>query len=30
VARPFKLFAINTGYMLLGLMILGGVLAVWK
>jgi hypothetical protein len=28
--RPFKLFAINTGYMLIGLMILGGVLAVWK
>jgi len=28
--RPFKLFAINTGYMLVGLMILGGVLAVWK
>jgi hypothetical protein len=28
--RPFKLFAINTGYMLVGLMILGGVLAVWQ
>ena len=28
--RQFKLFAINTGYMLIGLMILGGVLAVWK
>ena len=28
--RPFKLFAINTGYMLVGLMILGGVQAVWK
>jgi hypothetical protein len=28
--QPFKLFAINTGYMLIGLMILGGVLAVWK
>jgi hypothetical protein len=28
--RPFKLFAINSGYMLIGLMILGGVLAVWK
>jgi hypothetical protein len=28
--RPFKLFAINTGYMLVGLMILGGVLAVWN
>jgi hypothetical protein len=29
-SRPFKLFAINTGYMLVGLMIIGGVLAVWK
>jgi hypothetical protein len=28
--RPFKLFAINTGYMLVGLMIVGGLLAVWR
>ena len=28
--RPFKLFAINTGYWLLGLMIVGGLLAVWR
>jgi hypothetical protein len=27
--RPFKLFAINTGYWLVGLMITGGLLAVW-
>jgi hypothetical protein len=28
--RPFKLFAINTGYMLVGLTVIGGVLAVWQ
>jgi hypothetical protein len=28
--RPFKLFAINNGYMLIGLLIVGGLLAVWK
>lgn len=28
--RPFKLFAINTGYMLVGLIVIGGVLAVWR
>ena len=28
--RPFKLFAINGGYWLLGLFIVGGVLAVWQ
>ncbi len=28
--RPFKLFAINSGYWLVGLMIIGGVLAVWR
>lgn len=28
--RPFKLFAINNGYMLVGLVIVGGLLAVWK
>ena len=28
--RPFKLFAINTGYWLLGLLITGGLLAVWR
>ena len=27
--RPFKLFAINTGYWLVGLLISGGLLAVW-
>lgn len=27
--RPFKLFAINGGYWLLGLVIVGGMLAVW-
>jgi hypothetical protein len=27
--RPFKLFAINTGYMLVGLVLIGGLLAVW-
>jgi hypothetical protein len=28
--RPFKLFAINTGYWLVGLLISGGLLAVWQ
>jgi hypothetical protein len=28
--RPFKLFAINSGYWFVGLLIVGGVLAVWK
>ncbi len=28
--RPFKLFAINSGYWLVGLAIVGGVLAIWK
>ena len=28
--RPFKLFAINHGYNLLGLMLIGGVLSVWR
>ena len=28
--RPFKLFAINSGYWLVGLLIIGGVLAVWR
>jgi hypothetical protein len=28
--RPFKLFAINTGYWLLALVISGGLLAVWR
>lgn len=28
--RPFKLFAINGGYWLLGLGLIGGILAVWK
>jgi hypothetical protein len=28
--RPFKLFAINNGYWLIGLIIVGIVLAVWK
>ena len=27
--RPFKLFAINNGYWLMGLLIVGGLLAVW-
>jgi hypothetical protein len=27
--RPFKLFAINNGYWLVGLIIVGGLLAVW-
>ncbi len=29
-SRPFKLFAINTGYWLVGLLISGGLLAVWR
>jgi hypothetical protein len=28
--RPFKLFAINTGYWLVALLITGGLLAVWR
>ena len=28
--RPFKLFAINSGYWLLGLFIVGGLLASWR
>ena len=28
--RPFKLFAINSGYWLVGLLIIGGLLAVWR
>jgi hypothetical protein len=28
--RPFKLFAINSGYWLVGLLIVGGLLAVWQ
>ena len=28
--RPFNLFAINTGYWLVGLVISGGLLAVWR
>jgi len=28
--RPFKLFAINGGYWFVGLLIIGGVLAVWQ
>lgn len=28
--RPFKLFAINTGYWLVGLLITGGLLAIWQ
>jgi hypothetical protein len=27
--RPFKLFAINSGYWLVGLLIVGGVIAIW-
>ncbi len=27
--RPFKLFAINNGYWLIGLPIVGGILAIW-
>jgi hypothetical protein len=29
-SRPFKLFAINSGYWLVGLLITGGLLAVWR
>jgi hypothetical protein len=29
-SRPFKLFAINTGYWLVALLISGGLLAVWR
>jgi hypothetical protein len=28
--RPFKLFAINSGYWLVGMVIIGGVLAAWR
>jgi Protein of unknown function (DUF1761) len=28
--RPFKLFAINNGYWLLGLFIVGGILTTWR
>jgi hypothetical protein len=28
--RPFKLFAINAGYWLVGLLMTGGLLAVWR
>jgi Protein of unknown function (DUF1761) len=28
--RPFKLFAINNGYWLVGLIVVGGLLAVWR
>jgi hypothetical protein len=28
--RPFKLFLINSGYWLVGLLVIGGVLAVWQ
>jgi hypothetical protein len=28
--RPFKLFAITNGYWLVGLILIGGVLAVWR
>jgi hypothetical protein len=28
--RPFKLFAINSGYWLVGLILVGGLLAVWR
>ena len=28
--RPFKLFAINSGYWLVGLIVVGGMLAVWQ
>ena len=28
--RPFKLFAINQGYNLLGLMLIGGILSCWR
>lgn len=29
-SRPFKLFAINTGYWLVSLLLTGGILAVWR
>lgn len=29
-SRPFKLFAINAGYWLVGLLVSGGILAVWR
>ena len=29
-SRPIKLFVINTGYWLVGLLIAGGVLAIWR
>jgi len=28
--RPFRLFAINNGYWLVGLLVVGGLLAIWK
>lgn len=28
--RPFKLFAINSGYWLVGLFVIGGILASWR
>lgn len=28
--RPFKLFAINNAYWLIGLMVVGGMLAIWR
>jgi hypothetical protein len=28
--RPFKLFAINNGYWLVGLVVIGGIMAVWR
>lgn len=28
--RPFKLFAINSGYWLVGFLLVGGLLAVWR
>lgn len=28
--RPFKLFAINSGYWLVGLFLVGGILATWR
>jgi hypothetical protein len=28
--RPFKLFAINQSYNLLGLMLIGGILSYWR
>ncbi len=29
-SRPFKLFAINSGYWLMGLLLAGGILAAWR